>query len=104
MNAGAAPPISIDVLEEVVRGVAGADAALVWARPLAGDRGGTELKQAGYGEPLLLRYRAAGEERDVVFRTMMPNWFGHDRRADRAGLAVLAADTYRELPRHVRAL
>jgi aminoglycoside phosphotransferase (APT) family kinase protein len=33
---------------------------------------------------------------------MAPNWFGHDRRSDRATLALLAADTYAELPDHVK--
>lgn len=100
----ARPAISRDVLEQAVRHFAGAGAALVSARPLAGDRGGTELKQAGYGEPLLLRYRTPEGEQEAVFRTMMPNWFGHDRRADRASLAILAADTYGQMPRHVRVL
>lgn len=74
--------------------------------PLCKDRGGNELKQAGYGVPLLLRYRVEGdrEERRVVFRTMGPNWFGHDRRSDRAALALLAADTYHLVPDHVRVL
>lgn len=96
--------IARDVLEVAVRRFAGADAVLVSARPLAGDRGGTELKQAGYGEPLHLRYRAGGEEREAVFRTMTPSWFGHDRRSDRALLALLAEDTYADMPRHVRVL
>ncbi len=50
-------------LEQAVRHIAGPDAALLEARPLAADRGGTELKQAGYGEPLLLRYRGPDGER-----------------------------------------
>lgn len=71
---------------------------------IAGDRAATELKQVGYGEPTRVRYRVGGQARSAVFRTMGPNWFGHDRRADRAALALLAADTYGEPPRHVRAL
>lgn len=96
--------ISREAIEKAVRRFAGPDAALLTARPLAADRGGTELKQAGYGEPLLLTYRAADGERKAVFRTMMPNWFGHDRRSDRAQLAILAADTYADYPRHVQVL
>lgn len=71
---------------------------------IAGDRAATELKHVGYGEPTRVRFRVGGEERSAVFRTMGPNWFGHDRRSDRACLALLAADTYGEPPRHVRAL
>jgi hypothetical protein len=96
--------ISREALERAVRCFAGPDAVLVSARPLAADRGGTELKQAGYGEPLLLVLRAPDGERRAVFRTMMPNWFGHDRRADRAALAILSADTYGDMPRHVQVL
>ena len=104
LDAPVRPAIPRDVLEQAVRRFAGEGAALVSARPLAGDRGGTELKQAGYGEPLLLRYSGPDGEHEAVFRTMMPNWFGHDRRADRAALAILAADTYGAMPRHVQVL
>jgi hypothetical protein len=51
-----------------------------------------------------VRYRAGGDERSCVLHTMSPNWFGHDRRADRAALALLAADTYGDVPKHVRTL
>ncbi|MCC6553650.1 MAG: phosphotransferase [Polyangiaceae bacterium] len=98
------PGVTRDVLELAIRRFAGPAAALLSARPLAGDRGDAELKHVGYGEPLLIRYRTAEGEREAVFRTMMPNWFGHDRRADRAALAILAADTYGRMPRHVQVL
>ncbi len=73
-------------------------------RPVAGDRGSGELKHMGYGVPLLVSYRVREEDKRVVFRTQSPNWFGHDRRADRADLTLLAADTFREQPRHVQVL
>jgi len=57
-----------------------------------------------YGEPALVRYRVRGEERRAVLHTMAPNWFGHDRRADRAALVLLAADTFDRVPRHTRVL
>src|SRR5215813_12441545 len=71
---------------------------------IADDRAATELKQVGYGEPALVRYRAGGREKRCVLHTMAPNWFGHDRRSDRAALVLLAADTYAEVPRHTRVL
>lgn len=73
-------------------------------RPVADDRAEGELKHIGYGQPLLVRYRAGGAEKRAVWRTQGRNWFGHDRRSDRAALALLAADTYAEVPDHVRVL
>lgn len=71
---------------------------------LAGDRGARAPKAVGYGVPLLVTYTAGGEERRVVFRTQGANWFGHDRRSDRACLTLLAADTYGDQPNHVQVL
>jgi hypothetical protein len=72
--------------------------------PIAADRAAGELKQIGYGLPLRLRYRAHGQEKTAVFRTQAPNWFGHDRRSDRACLTLLAADTFADQPEHLRVL
>ncbi len=74
---------------------------VVAIEPLVGVRAPTELKRMGYGVPLLVRYLYAGSLRQVVFRTQAPNWFGHDRRSDRACLSLLAADTYSDQPRHI---
>ncbi len=71
---------------------------------IADDRAATERKHIGYGEPALVRYRTGGREKRAVLHTMAPNWFGHDRRSDRAALVLLAADTYAEIPRHTRVL
>src|SRR5688572_14632582 len=61
-------------------------------------------KGAGYGAPLRIDLRHQGAESSVVLRTATANEFGHDRRADRAEAAILAADTFGALPRHVRVL
>lgn len=61
------------------------------------------LKSYGYGKPLLLRYRVAGVEQRAVLRTVAPNGFGHERRADRAAELLLAYDSFNTLPSHVRA-
>ncbi len=84
--------------------IEGCPASAVTVEPLAGDRAPTELKRIGYGVPMLVRYAAGGRERKLVFRTQSPNWFGHDRRSDRACLALLAADTYADQPGHVQVL
>jgi aminoglycoside phosphotransferase (APT) family kinase protein len=96
--------LSARAIEDAIRRVEGPGAVLDRVEPLAADRAATELKHVGYGEPLLVRYRVGDEARRLVLRTMSPNWFGHDRRADRASLAILAADTYDLVPRHVRVL
>jgi hypothetical protein len=61
-------------------------------------------KGAGYGAPLRIDLWRDGVESSVVLRTATPNQFGHDRRADRAAAAILAADTFAALPRHVSVL
>lgn len=82
----------------------GPDAVLISVEPLDADRKSGELKQAGYGTPMLVSYELRGKRQRLVFRTQAPNWFGHDRRSDRACLSLLAADTFADQPRHVRVL
>jgi len=74
--------------------------------PLGPDAGAGEASKAeGYGAPVRITARLAdGGERDLVFRTMAPNPFGHDRRADRADGLLLAWDQFRGTPDHVRAM
>jgi len=63
------------------------------------------LKAEGYGAPLRLTVvDAAGRRRSLVFRTMAPNPFGHDRRADRFDGLVLAYDGFGRIPDHVAVL
>lgn len=62
------------------------------------------LKTQGYGLPILVRYRLHGREERAVLRTMAPNPFGHERRADRAAGMLLSYDSFNDLPQHVHAL
>jgi hypothetical protein len=100
-DAGSIRPAAI---EAALARVEGAPVELLHVGSIAEDRAASELKQVGYGEPALVRYRSAGREKRAVLHTMAPNWFGHDRRADRAALVLLAADTFGEVPRHTRVL
>jgi hypothetical protein len=59
------------------------------------------LKEYGYGKPIRVAFRSRGRRYDLVLRTMKPDPFGHDRRADRVGQLVLAKDTFARFPRHV---
>src|SRR6185437_5803659 len=97
-------PIRPGAVEAALHRIEGGPVELIHIGAIAGDRAATELKQVGYGDPALVLYRAGGKEKRCVVRTMSPSWFGHDRRADRAALVLLAADTYGEVPRHTRVL
>ena len=71
--------------------------------PLSPDHGGD--KATGYGLPSRIRLvDEHGAERWVVWRVASANEFGHDRRADRAGNALLAFDDFSRVPRHIEAL
>jgi hypothetical protein len=89
------------VLGRMLAELEGSAVRVLTVEPLGGDRAPTELKRMGYGLPLLVRYRTEGSEKQVVFRTQGANWFGHDRRSDRACLSLLAADTFANQPRHI---
>jgi hypothetical protein len=74
--------------------------------PLRDDESGSEaMKALGYGRPLRidLDEPESGARISVVFHTLRPDDFGHDRRADRVGNLVLAYDTFGRLPHHVTA-
>jgi hypothetical protein len=82
-------------------------ATIEGAAPLGPDvaPGGDTGKVEGYGRPIRVTLREpAGWRRDVVFRTAIPNEFGHDRRSDRAEELLLAHDVFDTIPDHVRAL
>ncbi|MGM0576696.1 MAG: phosphotransferase family protein [Myxococcota bacterium] len=79
-----------------------ADAEVTDIRPLG--EHGEGGKEYGYGKPLRITFQAGGEEHRVVLRTMSPDPFGHDRRADRVAEMVLSRDTFGDIPRHIRPL
>jgi hypothetical protein len=62
------------------------------------------IKEGGYGVPYLVRWPAADGVRRFVLETVRPGEFGHEDRADRAGIVVRAYDDYAALPRHVPAV
>ena len=62
------------------------------------------LKAHGYGRPLRLTFEERGASHDVTLRTMRPDPFGHDRRADRFDNMVLAYDEFPRYDRHIRPL
>lgn len=62
-------------------------------------------KAAGYGKPVRITLAGPGDtRREVVWRTSSSDEFGHDRRSDRAGNAILAFDDFARVPGHIAAL
>jgi aminoglycoside phosphotransferase (APT) family kinase protein len=101
-----APTVELPAGLEAAIAAAIPGAAVTGCEPLGGDAGaGASEKGGGYGRPLRVTLRErGGGERSVVLRFATPNEFGHDRRADRAAEVLLAWDTFRLVPDHVRAL
>lgn len=96
-------PITPAPIEAYLRQHGHPDARVISLTPLGGDtRSG--LKGYGYGRPLHIIFDAAGARHQRVLRTMSPDPFAHDRRADRADVLLLAYDTFNTIPRHIRAL
>lgn len=98
------PRIRPEAVAAALRRIEGRDVELRHMGSIADDRAASELKQVGYGKPALVRYRAGDRDKCAVLHTMAPNWFGHDRRSDRAALVLLAADTFHTVARHTRVL
>ena len=63
-----------------------------------------ELKGYGYGTPLRIDLTLNGIPKRVVFNTIKPGGFGHDRMSDRASILLWQARHFNDLPRHVKAL
>ena len=70
--------------------------------PLAPKAAG--IKEGGYGVPHRVRWSDAGGPRSLVLETVRPGQFGHEDRADRAGILLRAHEDYGTLPRHVAAV
>ncbi|MEJ2182547.1 MAG: phosphotransferase [Nitrospirota bacterium] len=67
-------------------------------------RGLTPLGRGAHGQGFLLELDTREGVRRYVLKSVRPEGLGHDYPADRAGLFLLAYDTFGLLPAHVRAL
>lgn len=66
---------------------------------------GSDLKAFGYGQPIQIDLLLNGVPRSYILSTMRGGpGFGHDHKADRAGVLIWAHDAYGKLPRHVKSL
>jgi hypothetical protein len=62
------------------------------------------VKDLGYGVPLLINVEVAGMHDQLVLHTIRPDKFGHERRSDRASNVIQDFDSFNRLERHVTAL
>ncbi|MCA9538870.1 MAG: phosphotransferase [Myxococcales bacterium] len=99
---GDGPRIEPARVERYLRRHGFPDAHLIAVQPL-GVEVQVGLKGYGYGRPLRVTFTAGGATHDRVVRTMAPDPFDHERRADRFDVMLLAYDTFNALPRHIRA-
>ncbi|MCA9521377.1 MAG: phosphotransferase [Myxococcales bacterium] len=96
-------PIRVDAIERYLTRIGFVKPRVLSLQPLGQDAQ-EGRKDYGYGRPLRVTVRSDAGERTLVLRTMSPDPFGHDRRADRADAMVLSFDTFNDLPHHIRAL
>lgn len=66
--------------------------------------GARDLKQYGYGKPLLITLSAGDRTFSVVLETMSENSFGHDHFSDRAQGLLWEHECAARLPQHVRSV
>lgn len=97
-------PINRPDLEEYLTSIYKTDVEVNKVRKLTSDKEHKKIKIFGYGVPLLVEVRVAGELDHLVLHTVRPDKYGHERRADRAGNILLDYDTYNKLPGHVPCL
>ena len=98
--------ISITALQRYLTRIFGGEVAITGIRALGSVARKPEdaLKGYGYGTPLRVDLDLEGEQRSVVFNTVKPGGFGHQRMSDRAAILLWEAQAFNRLPRHVRAL
>ncbi len=97
------PQINREHLESYLQQRWFPDARVLDIKPL-GQRLQGGLKDYGYGRPLQITFTSGGEERNLVLRTMSPDPFGHEHRADRANVLLQAYDTFHSIPQHIKPL
>ena len=62
------------------------------------------LGRGVHGEGWLIRARGVRGTEEFVIKSVRPSGLGHDYPSDRAGLFLLALDSYNSLPNHIEAL
>jgi hypothetical protein len=98
-------PFELSHIRRYLEGRTDKSVKIQHARELGGEaKGAAALKRFGYGRPLLITYRADGQEQREVLHRIRRNAFGRERDADRVAAVWLDYNTFNHLPRHVPAL
>lgn len=98
--------ISLEALRSYLSTLYGGEARIISLAPLGmtGIRPEEALKGYGYGTALSIEFMVDGANRRVVFSTVRPGGFGHERMADRAAILLWQGEAFNTLPRHARAI
>jgi len=90
-------------LGRYLKSIAGPSAHIRQLKVL-GESEGTEIKERGYGTPLLIEYDVNGKLQRAVLHTVGAGPFGHEHMADRAQMLLWDHATFNNLPRHIRSI
>lgn len=96
--------LRIEAVQRYLNKLYGKDVKLISVGGLPPTGKKDELKGFGYGEPVLIEYEVDGTRERAVFETVKAGGFGHDFLSDRAGVMILAHETFNRLPEHIRSL
>jgi hypothetical protein len=98
------PTLRKKTLQDYLHSRFGPSAVLLSYGPIGKESAKGTYKQYGYGKPIKLTFRLGKALRSAVLETMSPGPFGHEHPADRAQAMLWDYDSYKRLPRHVKAL
>jgi hypothetical protein len=100
------PELNRQKLEQYLSSVMGTQVAVLGFATLGEPHEGKDVKGYGYGTPVRVDYRIAGQTscRSAVVHTISPGQFGHEHMADRAQELLWEHHAFNHLPRHVHSL
>ena len=92
-------------LERYLSSTFGTQVSVLRMVALGSSSPGKDIKGYGYGTPVRVDYRVAGQKPAVaVLHTIAPGPFGHELMSDRAQELLWENQAFNRLPRHVRSL
>ena len=100
------PKLTAGELEAYLTQLLGRRLKVLYAGPIsaAKEKAEREIKEFGYGEPLLIEAEVEGKPLKLVLSTMRPSSFGHEHFSDRAQRLLWAHHAFNKLPRHAKSL
>jgi hypothetical protein len=98
-------PLSSGAVAEYLSHLLGGHVTVVQMTPIGEVPAGDSIKTYGYGKPIRVDYRIAGQPvQSAVLHTTSASPFGHEHMADRAQPLLWSHQAFNALPRHVRSL